>query len=152
VPRLVWAVLCSATFLDERTNNVALHVLEQLNLGVPPDRLPPKLKLPYRSDLVTFWTLDPGEGDAVLELRVRLVSPSNETLKTSDIETAVFVRESPSVRVIFSADDVVVAGPGVYQFEVESRVADHEAWTVNARVPLAVKFNLAAATIGEAET
>jgi hypothetical protein len=132
---LIWAVLCDRTYRDERTNNMALTVLEQIVL--PPDAPTtiegdPEL-LPLENRMVTFWHST--DVNATVSARIILTNPAGRgTAMAPDLKVEFGGKHR--VRAVFVADGFPYSGIGTYWFELQQLEAD--AWRTVARVPFEV--------------
>ncbi|MCA9622204.1 MAG: hypothetical protein KC731_24440 [Myxococcales bacterium] len=138
MPDLAWAVLCSQSFIDDHSNNVALVVLEQLNLGVAEGAQFP-IKIPFRSDLVCMLVHDRPTEPVKAELRLRLLAPSGKVTRVTDPEIAEL--KELRTRVTFRGDSFTVEAAGVHYFHVQMKTAKSSKWITKAKIPLEISFS-----------
>lgn len=132
-----WTVVCTGAVIDKTSNNISLHnVIEQLTIaGTPPPDGETGV-LPLNLDVVSFWWR-PGDDPVQATGRVTIVSPSGDTINTS--EYGINLETTARVRNITHLQGFPVRKPGYYRVQTEYRVVGEE-WKAVASTPIQVVF------------
>lgn len=138
----VWSVVCSHAVIDKESNNVSLHnVIEQLVFekpDIPEDIDPDRVIIPQNFSVVTLWSRTDLEKGVIGYGRVKLYSPTNEMLLSSD-EFEIDLYNHRRFRSRGRFPGIVNRGPGKYIISVELRIDEGADWSEVARVPIEVR-------------
>ena len=130
----IWSVLCESSIVDRETNNISLQtVREQIVIFSEPR---PGGIIPGHMELVSFWCRTVPEEPAVDNVRVTILNPSGESIRSIDVIVDLSGAERSRNRIVF--EGFPADQPGRYIFLVEISVDDE--WIQVARVPLSVYF------------
>lgn len=125
--KLVWALLCRRIIIDHQTNLVSyVDALDAVTVKEFPFKAPPVL-------VGTVWQR---EGEKKLEMRVQVYTPSEENLLSFEASPLEFGPEHTRARMNAGVAGFEIAGPGRYQFGIETR--EKGKWVEVHRVPFDV--------------
>jgi len=132
----VWSVLCSRSVIDKETHQASLFdVVESLTVTLR-EPLPAKTKavIPFRMNLVSFWTRSEGGKQEKTTCRVKIIAPNGEIL--SDTETTIDLSVHSRFRSTLTLEAFPLSGPGIFRFTV--LLKDGTRWREVARIPVEI--------------
>lgn len=134
----VWTVLCRDSIIDRDSNSVSLfNVLEQITIRGEMDRGEPAVA-PIEMEVVSLWSRSDYDVPAKGVQRLRLLSPSGETLASGEQEIDLSKHRRFRNRARFRG--LPVQGTGRYTFRVEQKREGEVEWQHVTDVPLELTF------------
>ena len=134
--RHVWSVFCERALVDKHTESVSLiNVVEEFILEgeLPANRV----DLPIQAALVSYWTRSTRDTPEYCRTRMRVVSPSGESLATGHAWKLDLMDETRA-QLVGHIEMLPLQGAGIYQLVIEYRSEQEDAWNEATRIPLEV--------------
>lgn len=133
----IWTLLCQITSEDKSTGALSLiNAIERIEFSGDPAQVDVEdLVVPLNYHLVTTWWCENPEKTSENQIKVRLISPSNEDLGGADFNIS--YGDSQYSRFNLNIQGFPYKGDGIYRYVV-SRVHGDEEVEVQ-QIPIAVE-------------
>ena len=133
----IWTIVCQVTSEDKNSGSFSLiNALERIEFSGDPAQVDvDDLVVPLNYHLVTTWWCEKPELSTESQIRLRLISPSNEDLGGPDLDMS--FGDSQYSRFNLNIQGFRYKGDGVYRYVVSYVRGDEEVEV--QRIPIAVE-------------
>ena len=144
--KLNWAILCTGTSVDQKSNNVTLFGLVE-ELKIKKDiftKLPIKKEghsvIPIKLELATLWSKDyPSDKLSFSEIKIAFTSPKGRVI--NELTQKLEIPEDKSrLRLIFSIGAIGIEGDGIYSFEIKLKTGESKSFVTVGKVPVYISI------------
>lgn len=130
----VWSVVCQSASFDAQTNSVSLfNTLENLLVFGAPSKERPFI---LSCEIVSLWARENADIPCSGQMQVSLKLPENETPHTVSLE--IDLSKTPFHRTRITIGAIPMTTTGRFEFLVEYRISEKDAWTTAAKLPFIV--------------
>ena len=150
--KLIWAVLCQESSIDNSTNNIRLFkVLEELNTDINMEELD-KLKndpnfdhakpifIPFNSQLVMLWKNESDDESKELPMKIFLKDPDGTVMQEIN-NVFKFQKGKDRLRLVLNINGFALTKSGYYTYSIMSKQHNTDFEEVFS-IPIKVNINL----------
>jgi hypothetical protein len=136
-----WSILAEQVLVDRFTNSTTIFgVLEEVEVQQGPEPLTSGAMLPVKGVVVSTWVRSDDDVPEESRIHIVLVAPDGRTI-ASKSDQSIDLRNGRRHRSLLHFEGFVFLGAGTYEFVVQHRSVQGEAWEQAARLPLVVKVS-----------